>query len=115
MAKNARSDFCSDCKRNPNIIRCTTFNGGQFHHSYNGKPSIKYKVGTRKWFHHGLLHRLDGPAIHYAEGIKEYFIKGNKFTEQEWKKRISVKKDTDSGSLLMLVLIPVVILGFLLR
>ena len=112
MAKKSSkaSDFCLACKRNLHVIKCTYCHLG--HHSYNGKPAIKYKNGTRKWLHHGLRHRLDGPAVYFATGDKEWWISGANYTEREWKKEISSRSKKNEIDLsLLLALIPVVLLG----
>ena len=31
----------------------------------------------------GTLHREDGPAIEYADGYKEWYLNGDKVTEEE--------------------------------
>jgi len=38
-------------------------------------------MGTRRWFLNGELHRVDGPAIEFANGSKEWWING----ERLWK------------------------------
>ena len=40
--------------------------------------------GTRKWYSDGLYHRVDGPAVEYADGSKEWWIDGVKYTEREF-------------------------------
>ena len=39
--------------------------------------------GDKFWYQDGLLHRLDGPAIEWADG-KEWFIEGEQLTEEEF-------------------------------
>jgi hypothetical protein len=33
-------------------------------------------AGTKKYYSHGLLHRIDGPAIEYINGTKEWYQNG---------------------------------------
>lgn len=44
-------------------------------------PSTPYILenGITEWYQNGELHRLDGPAIEYANGHKEWFIDGNQY------------------------------------
>lgn len=37
-------------------------------------PAIEYADGTKKWLVEGKLHRLDGPAIEYADGTKSWYV-----------------------------------------
>ena len=39
--------------------------------------------GTKYWHKEGNLHREDGPAIEYADGIKRWFIEGKELTQKE--------------------------------
>jgi hypothetical protein len=39
-------------------------------------PAIEYFYGTKQWYQHGALHRLDGPAAEYADGSKEWYQNG---------------------------------------
>jgi len=32
-----------------------------------------------RWHQNGLLHRVDGPAVEYADGEKEWWIDGEEF------------------------------------
>ena len=35
-----------------------------------------YDYGTKYWFQNDKLHRLDGPAVEYADGEKHWYQKG---------------------------------------
>lgn len=50
----------------------------------SSEPKID-KYGTKYWCQNGKWHRLDGPAIEYPSGTKEWYIDGEYLTEQEWK------------------------------
>jgi hypothetical protein len=60
----------------------TNKSGSQFY--YNSKhifhrvdgPAIIWANGDKYWFINGILHRIDGPAIEWANGYKEWFING---------------------------------------
>ena len=43
------------------------------------------------WYKDGLLHRLDGPAVEYTNGGKEWFINGVQYTEQEFNQWLEKK------------------------
>jgi hypothetical protein len=39
-------------------------------------PAIEYADGGKAWYLNGEFHREDGPAIEYANGDKEWWVKG---------------------------------------
>ena len=41
-------------------------------------PAVKYKDGTKEWWQNGNLHRLDGPAVEWNDGRKEWWVKGKR-------------------------------------
>ena len=43
-----------------------------------------YTCGTKFWFQNGLVHRIDGPAVVYADGSKRWYINGDPVTEAEF-------------------------------
>jgi hypothetical protein len=48
----------------------------------------EYKVkvsanGDREWYQNGMRHRLDGPAIEYADGHKYWYQNGKRHREDE--------------------------------
>jgi hypothetical protein len=48
------------------------------------------KYGTKYWYNEKRkFHRLDGPAIEYADGDKFWYIEGEAYTEEEFNKKIS--------------------------
>ena len=47
-------------------------------------PAAEYTNGIKAWHQNGLYHRLDGPAVEHVNGAKEYWIEGEKLTEQEF-------------------------------
>ena len=62
--------------------------------------------GSKRWYLNGVYHRVDGPAIEYKNGAKEWclnnrflfelppksqpFILLEEFIDEEWKKKIKV-------------------------
>ena len=43
----------------------------------NQKPVMKQDAyGRKEWFLNGKLHRVDGPAVEYADGSKGWFLNG---------------------------------------
>ena len=39
-------------------------------------PAVEYKDGTKEWWINGKLHRIDGPAVERANGTKAWYIDG---------------------------------------
>jgi len=39
----------------------------------------EYESGNKYWYKEDLLHRIDGPAIEYSDGRKEWYIDGEQF------------------------------------
>jgi hypothetical protein len=39
-------------------------------------PAIEFADGTKFWYQYGLFHRLDGPAIEYVDGGKYWCYQG---------------------------------------
>ena len=51
-----------------------------------------YQVArAKKYYLNGKLHRIDGPAIEYPCGLKEYYLYGTSKTQQEFEKLIKLK------------------------
>lgn len=48
-------------------------------------PSVIWNDGTSVWYKDNKLHRLDGPAVEFWYGVKEYWINGIEYTEQDFK------------------------------
>jgi len=41
-------------------------------------PAIEYANGTKGWYIDGKCHRLDGPAIEYPDGSKSWYVDGKR-------------------------------------
>ena len=52
-------------------------------------PAIESAKGTRYWYHHGKLHREDGPAIEYACGDRRWYLNDQELTESEFNARMN--------------------------
>jgi len=51
-------------------------------------PACEWASGNKFWYKEGKCHRLDGPACEWASGSKSWYIEGEKFTEEEFFKKI---------------------------
>ena len=56
-------------------------------HRING-PAIEWASGRKEWWQNGQRHRTDGPAIEWASGRKDWFINGKRLTEDEFNQRV---------------------------
>ena len=68
---------------------CTTLPGGskqwRLHdklHRVDG-PAVEYADGTKMWYLRGERHRTDGPAVEYADGRKQWYLNDKLLTEAE--------------------------------
>jgi hypothetical protein len=56
---------------------------------FNGKfhrldgPAIEYANGTNAWYVDGKRHRLDGPAVEWHSGYKAWFVDGKRYQTQQ--------------------------------
>ena len=41
-------------------------------------PAIEYANSDKEWYVDGKLHRVDGPAVEYANGDKHWYIDGKR-------------------------------------
>ena len=63
----------------------------------------EYAGGHKEWYLNGELHRIDGPAVEWADGTK-YWCLNDRFMEfQEWKVKVRKYYDTEEDYLLMLL------------
>ena len=71
------------------------YDDGDKYWELNGKrhredgPAIEDSDGDKYWFLNDKLHREDGPAIEFADGDKEWYLNGEKYTEEEFNKKMS--------------------------
>ena len=58
--------------------------------SLNGKrhrvdgPAVEYANGYKVWWLNGKLHRENGPAIEFVDGDKSWWLNGLWFTESDY-------------------------------
>ena len=43
-------------------------------------PAVEYANGDKKWYANGFRHRLDGPAIEYSDGTNYWYVKGKQLS-----------------------------------
>ena len=59
-------------------------------HRLNG-PAIEWADGAKWWYVESKRHRLNGPAVEYANGAKEWYVEGRRMTEEEFNEYIRPK------------------------
>jgi hypothetical protein len=47
-------------------------------------PAIELANGIKYWFLHGRCHRIDGPAVEYATGTKQWWLNDNYYSFDDW-------------------------------
>ena len=62
-------------------------------HRLDGLPAIEYVNGYKSYWENGNRHRIDGPAIEWADGDCSYYIEGIKYSYEEWLEKVSPKKE----------------------
>lgn len=58
-----------------------------------GFPAVIWKCGTKEWRNKGILHRLNGPAIEYFYGEKEYWLNGAMYSEEQYYEKLNPVKE----------------------
>ena len=56
-------------------------------------PAIEYQNGDREYFFNGKHHRVDGPAIDY-EDYKEWWINGEEYSEENFNKYVKMANES---------------------
>ena len=64
---------------------------GYLVHRLDG-PAMEFANGSKWWFQNGLYHRLDGPAVEWSNGSVEYWIEGKILSEEQWLSHPLVKQ-----------------------
>ena len=67
------------------------YNADGQRHRLDG-PAVEYADGFKAWWVNGQLHRLDGPARVWASGAKDWYLYGKHLTESEFKRRTTTKE-----------------------
>jgi len=52
-------------------------------------PAVEWANGSKFWCQNGKYHRLDGPAIEYANGNKYWYIEDVNYTEAEFNAKVN--------------------------
>jgi len=78
---------CVGCNK---TIRWYNDNDKEKLHRLDG-PAIEYADGSKSWYVDGKLHRLDGPAVERANAYKAWYVDGKKMTEKEFNEYIKPK------------------------
>ena len=52
-------------------------------------PAVEWANGSKVWCQNGKYHRLDGPAIEYANGNKYWYIEDVNYTEAEFNTKVN--------------------------
>lgn len=47
-------------------------------------PAVEYADGTREWWLRGKRHRPDGPAVEHADGDKEWWLNNQRVSAEEF-------------------------------
>jgi len=64
---------------------------GDLHHNPEGPAVIAYDGLYKEYWYKGMSHRIEEPAIQYADGDYEYFEQGRRHNLQGPAKRIHAK------------------------
>ena len=52
-------------------------------------PAVEWADGTREWYLYGLLHRIDGSAIEWSYGDKQWWLYNHIYPEEEYNHLVS--------------------------
>jgi hypothetical protein len=63
------------------------WNPSKILHRLDG-PAVEYTNGDKEWWVDGRCHRIDGPAIEWADGDKAWYIDSVFYSEQDFNKLI---------------------------
>ena len=58
-------------------------------------PAIEWADGSKEWFLNGLRHRVDGPAVEWADGTKAWYLNNKEYTEDEFWEHTPLRKDIE--------------------
>ncbi len=58
------------------------WNWGELHR-VNG-PAIEWANGSKEWWLNGKLHRTDGPAIEWTNGTKYWYLNDKRLSEEQF-------------------------------
>ena len=78
--------------------------GSRRYYNTNGElhrtdgPAVEWSNGVKFWYHNDRLHRTGGPAVEWANGHKEWWINGVILTEAEFNQRVKMPEQDDFDS-----------------
>jgi hypothetical protein len=49
-------------------------------------PAVEWSDGTKQWYINGKFHRLDGPAVEDDTGVKQWWVNDQNLTKEEFDK-----------------------------
>ena len=52
-------------------------------------PAVEWSDGHKEWCVNDKLHREDGPAIEWSDGSKSWWINGQELTEDEFNRKVN--------------------------
>jgi hypothetical protein len=52
-------------------------------HSYNDKPAVEWRDGSKYWYRNGMNHRLYGPAVEFNND-KYWYLFDKEYSEDEY-------------------------------
>lgn len=52
-------------------------------------PAVEWASGRKEWWVNGKRHRDDGPAIEFKDGRKEWWFNDRRHTEEEYQRMVS--------------------------
>lgn len=55
-------------------------------------PAIEYSSGDKEWWINDQRHREDGPAVIYGDGTKEWFLNNIELTQDEFNQWLAKKQ-----------------------
>lgn len=64
------------------------FQLGDRRHRLDG-PAVEYANGAKFWFVNDKSHRLDGPAIIWETGAKAWYVDGKRYLEQDYSSAVA--------------------------
>lgn len=51
-------------------------------------PAIEWFSGAKEYWQFGVPHRVEGPALVWSDGSVEYYLEGRQFSESSFKERL---------------------------
>ena len=58
-------------------------------------PAVEWADGNKEWWLNGERHRVDGPAIEDANGYKEWWLNDKEYTEIEFWEHTPLRKEIE--------------------